>query len=77
MKVAYRDEILQYIAIWLTHIAICCIYLHFAYMITFAVAYAQEVIKKISISAWNFLIPSRQFLRKLSIILKSDMDLCY
>ena len=31
-------------------------------------AYAEEVIKKTSISVWNSSILSRQFLRKLSII---------
>ena len=38
-------------------------------VVTFTVAYAQEVTKKTSISAWNSYIFPRQLLRKLSIIL--------
>ena len=67
-------SVLQYIAIQLTIVQYVLQYAVYdishirPFVVTFTVAYPQEVIKKTGVSAWNSSILSRQFLRKLSII---------
>ena len=61
MAEPYLQHILQYAVYDILQTCAC--------VVIFTEAYAQDVIKKISISAWNSSILSKQFLRKLSIIL--------